>query len=70
MGNNGLLHLVAFYSSKLTPQECNYEIYNKELLAIIRVFKEFWLELSLAEPNWPTEVLIDYRNLKYFIIIK
>ena len=38
--NKGRMHLVAFYSRKLTPAELNYNIYNKKLLAIIAVFKE------------------------------
>jgi hypothetical protein len=36
----GILHPVAFFSKEHTPAECNYEIYNKELMAIIRAFKE------------------------------
>ena len=51
IGDDGLLHPVTFYSSKLTPQECNYEIYDKELLAIIQAFEEFRPELSSAEPD-------------------
>jgi hypothetical protein len=31
----GRLHLVAFYNRKLTPPKENYDIYNKELLAIV-----------------------------------
>jgi hypothetical protein len=34
-GNNGLLYLIAYYSRKLSPIELNYDIYNKELLAIV-----------------------------------
>ena len=30
-----ILHPVAFFSKKHSPAECNYEIYDKELLAII-----------------------------------
>ena len=33
-------HLVIYYSKKLTPLELNYNIYNKELLAIITVLKK------------------------------
>ena len=33
-------HPVAYYSKKLTPLELNYNIYNKELLAIVTVLKE------------------------------
>ena len=33
------LHLVAFHSQKFTESELNYEIHNKELLAIVKAFK-------------------------------
>ena len=38
--DNGILHPVAFFSKKHTPAECNYEIYDKELMAIIRYFED------------------------------
>ena len=34
-------HLVVYYSRKLILLELNYDIYNKELLAIITVLKEW-----------------------------
>ena len=37
----GQLKPVAYFSTKMSPAECNYEIYDKELLAIIRAF-ELW----------------------------
>ena len=40
IADDGLLHPVAFLSKKHSPAECNYEIYNKELMAIIRSFEE------------------------------
>ena len=45
-GDDGLLHPVAFFSKKLTETECNYEIYDKELLAIVRCFEEWRPELE------------------------
>ena len=33
-------YLVVYYSKKLTPLELNYNIYNKELLAIVTILKE------------------------------
>ena len=33
------LYLVAFYSQKFTELKLNYKIYNKKLLAIVKVFK-------------------------------
>jgi len=37
----GRSHPVAFYSKSLQPAERNYEIHNKELLAIIHALKHF-----------------------------
>ena len=34
-------YLVAYYSRKMTPLELNYNIYNKELLGIVAVLKEW-----------------------------
>ena len=34
------LHLIVFYSKKLTDAELNYEIYNKKLLTIVDFFKQ------------------------------
>jgi hypothetical protein len=39
-GNDGILKPVAFFSKKHSITKCNYEIYDKKLLAIIRCFKE------------------------------
>ena len=38
---DGIQHLIVYYSQKLTLLELNYNIYNKELLAIITVLKEW-----------------------------
>jgi hypothetical protein len=40
MHDSGILKLVVFYSKKMNPTKYNYEIYDKELLAIVRAFKE------------------------------
>ena len=34
-----VLKPVAYFSKKMTPAECNYMIYDKELLAIVKSFK-------------------------------
>ena len=39
LGEDRLLHPVAFFSKNLNLAECNYEIYDKELLAIIQYFE-------------------------------
>jgi len=38
--DNEQLRPVTYFSSKMLFAECNYEIYDKELLAIIRAFEE------------------------------
>ncbi len=37
--NEKALHSITFYSKNMSSVECNYEIYDKKLLAIIRAFK-------------------------------
>jgi hypothetical protein len=59
---NGVLHPVAFYSKKLTPTECNYEIYDKELLAIVRCLEEWRAELEGSAQ--PIQIITDHRNLE------
>ena len=65
---DGILHPVAFYSKKHTPAECNYEIYDKELMAIVRCFEEWRAELE-STPH-PVKVLSDHKNLEYFMSTK
>ena len=36
---DGVLHPVVYFLKWLSPAECNYKIYDKELLAIIRYFE-------------------------------
>jgi hypothetical protein len=63
--NKHQLHPVAYFSQKLTPAECNYEIHNKELLAIIKLVEHCQGELrSVASPF---KVLMDHKNLRYFM---
>lgn len=66
--DQGVLHPVAFMSRKYNPAECNYEIYDKELLAIVRCFEGWRSELQGA--HFPIHVLTDHRNLEYFMTTK
>ena len=36
-----ILHFVVFYNRNIISTKCNYEIYNKELLTIIRCLKHW-----------------------------
>ena len=39
LGKDELLYPIVFFSKNPNPVECNYEIYDKELLPIIRCFE-------------------------------
>jgi hypothetical protein len=57
-----------YYSKKMTLLELNYNIYNKELLAIITALKEWRVFLQRT-----TELFIvkmDYKNLIRFLTTK
>ena len=55
---------IAFLSKSLSPAERNYEIYDKELLAIIICLDE-WRQYILGAPD-KFEVWSDHKNLEYF----
>lgn len=63
--SDGELHPVAFYSRKFTPAEINYEIYDKELLAIICAF-QVWRKYLEGSPH-KIVVYSDHKNLEYFM---
>ena len=62
--DNGALHSVAFYSKNLTLIECNYQIYDKELLAIIRYLKHWRPKLECTEIF--VKIFTDYKGFIYF----
>ncbi len=66
--NNDLIKSIAYFSKILSFAECNYQIYDKKLLIIIKCFKQWWTELQSIESF--TNVFTDHKNLKYFMIIK
>jgi hypothetical protein len=61
---NGFLHPISYHSRKFLPPEINYEIYDKELLAIVESFK-VWRHF-LEGATHQVIVHSDHRNLEYF----
>ena len=59
---------MVFFSKKHSPAEINYEIYDKELMAIVRAFEEWRAELEGAA--FPIQVISDHKNLEYFMTTK
>jgi transposase InsO family protein len=67
-GNDGELYPVAYFSSKHNAQECNYDIYDKELLAIIKALEEWRPELEGAGQRF--DIITDHKNLQTFATTK
>jgi len=62
------LHPVAFHSRKLSPPERNYDIHDRELLAILLAFIEWKHYLEGTEK--PITVYTDHQNVQYFLTTK
>ena len=65
--DQGVMRPCAFFSKKNAPAECNYEIYDKEMLAIIRCLEEWDAELRSVEKF---EIRSDHKNLEYFMTVR
>jgi hypothetical protein len=63
-------HPVAFYSATMVPAERNYNIHDKEMLAIIKALKEWKPELVGLQRKDRFEILSDHHALKYFMTTK
>ena len=64
-GKDGLWRPVAFLSKSLNKTERNYEIHDKEMLAIVREL-EAWRHL-LEGAQYKFEIWTDHKNLEYFM---
>jgi len=65
---DGKWHPVAFYSKSLSSVERNYEIHDKEMLAIICTLEE-WRHF-LEGATHLVEIWTDHKNLEYFMTAK
>ena len=66
--SDGEIHPIAFHSRTFTAPELNYDVHDKELLAIFEAFKVWrhYLEGSVL----PIDVVTDHKNLTYFSTTK
>ncbi|KAJ1037018.1 hypothetical protein NDA10_001377 [Ustilago hordei] len=62
--HEGQWHPVAFYSRKMSPAEKNYEIHDKELLAVVACLTQ-WQHMLAGLPR-QLVILTDHEALKYF----
>jgi hypothetical protein len=63
---HGMLQPCAFFSRKMNPAEINYDIHDKELLAIVESLHA-WRHYVVSVPaNEPLTILSDHKNLVRF----
>jgi len=68
MTKDNEIHPVAFHSRTFSAPELNYDVHDKELLAIFEAFKiwRHYLEGSAS----PIDIVTDHKNLEYFSTTK
>ena len=59
---------VAFFSKTMNPAECNYQIHDKEMLAIVKSLEEWRPELQRKRDRF--EIYTDHKSLEYFMTTK
>ena len=68
--HNSVFRPVVFFLKKMSSAKCNYMIYNKELLAIVKSFETWKLELASVDPEKPVKVYTDHKNFEHFMTTK
>lgn len=66
--DQGVLQPIAFFSKKHSSAECNYDIYDLELMGIIRAFEEW--EPELMGTGHQISIVTDHKNLETFMSTK
>ena len=67
-GNDDKMRTVAYYARKMTGPELNYDIHDKELLAIVEALREWRVYLEGAK--YPVQIYTDHKNLLYWTSTK
>ena len=67
-GPGGKHRPVAFWSRKMIPAELNYDVHDKELLAIVSAFQVWRAYLEGAK--YTVTVKSDHKNLTFFTTTK
>jgi reverse transcriptase-like protein len=62
------LHLITYYSTTFTPTERNYDIYEWELLAMMKSLTHW--QHYLGWTKLPFIILTDHANLQYWKALK
>ena len=68
--HDDMFRLVVFFSKKISLAECNYMIYSKKLLAIVKSFKTWKPELTSIDLKKLVKMYTDHKNFKHFMTTK
>jgi hypothetical protein len=60
---DGKWHPIAYRSSLMSPEERNYAIYDREMLALVRALED-WRHFLEGQPEF--EVLMDHKNMEWW----
>src|SRR6266571_3478091 len=63
-GEDGKKHLVAYYSKSFSATERNYDIYDRELLTVVKSLRQ-WRTYLVGSPHRIT-IYMDHSNLQYW----
>ena len=66
--NDDQLYFIAFFLKNMSSVECNYEIYDKKLLTIIRCFEQWRFELKITDLS--IKIFIDHKSFEYSMTTK
>lgn len=67
---DGLWHPIGYYSKSMSAPEQNYEIHDKEMLAVIRALEEWRAELEGLQRTERFDIFTDHKALEYFMTTK
>ena len=67
-GNDSKMQTVAYYARKITGPELNYDIHDKELLAIVEALRKW--RVYLEGTKYPIQIYTDHKNLLYWTSTK
>ena len=62
--DRGKLHAIGFHSKTFTEAERNYDIHDRELLAVVRGLDN-WCHLLASSPH-PIIIFTNHKNLQYY----
>ncbi len=65
---NEIFHSITYFSKKHNSVECNYKIYDKELMIIVCAFEKWWSELE--DSIYSVKMITNHKNLEYFMSTK